>query len=59
MSNFTNKLIQKKSIISEKDNIKTKHLSLRKCASFIQRDVAAVYRVLNKEWNLCNGYRWS
>lgn len=57
MSNFTNKLIQKKSIISEKDNIKTKHLSLRQCASFIQRDVAAVYRVLNKEWNLCNGFK--
>jgi hypothetical protein len=57
MSNFTNKLIQKKSIISEKDNIKTKHLSLRQCANFVQRDVAAVYRVLNKEWNLCNGYK--
>ena len=57
MSNFTNKLIKKKTIVSEKDNIKTKHLSLRQCANFIQRDVAAVYRVLNKEWNLCNGYK--
>jgi hypothetical protein len=46
-----------KPIISQKDNIKVEHKSLRICAKFIKRDVAGVHRVLKGEWNLCNGYK--
>lgn len=49
--------IKGKFIISEKGNVKTEHKSLRDCAKFIGRDVSAVYRVLQGEWNLCNGYK--
>jgi hypothetical protein len=57
MSNFKTKNYTKKIIVSEKNDIKTEHRTLRDCAKFIERDVAAVYRVLNKEWNLSNGYK--
>jgi hypothetical protein len=46
-----------KHIISEKNGIKKEHKSLRNCAAYVQRDVAAVYRVLQGEWNLCNGFK--
>lgn len=55
MSNF--RIKQNKKIISEKNGIKTTHKSLRDCAKFVNRDVAAVYRVLKGEWNFCNGYK--
>jgi len=57
MSNFKNKNVTNKKIVSIKNDVITNHKSLRDCAKFVQRDVAAVYRVLNKEWNLCNGYK--
>jgi len=56
MSNFHIKKY-KKIIISEKENIIVEHKSLRDCAKFINRNVAGVYRVLQGEWNLCNGYK--
>ena len=46
----------KKKIASEKDGVITIHDSLRKCAEYLSRDVAAVYRVLQGEWNRCNGH---
>ncbi len=55
MSNFKKRVNKK--IISEKNGIKTTHYSLRDCAKFVNRDVAAVYRVLKGEWNFCNGYK--
>jgi len=55
MSNF--KKSENRKIISEKNGIKTLHKSLRDCAKFVNRDVAAVYRVLKGEWNFCNGYK--
>ena len=54
MANCLNKV--SRPIISEKNGIKTDHNSLRKCAKFIERDVSGVYRVLNGEWSLCNGF---
>lgn len=46
-----------KIIISEKNGIIKEHKSLRKCGTYIERDCAAVYRVLQGEWNLCNGFK--
>lgn len=48
-----------KIIISEKDGVIKEHESLRKCGAYLGRDVAAVYRVLKGEWNLCNGHKLS
>lgn len=33
------------------------HNSLRICAKYLNRDVAAVYRCLNGEWNNCNNHK--
>lgn len=44
-------------ILSIKNDEIIEHKSLRKCAKYVNRDVAGVYRVLNGEWNLCNGYK--
>ena len=44
-------------IVSEKNGIVKEHESLRKCGSYLGRDVAAVYRALNGEWNLCAGHK--
>lgn len=44
-------------IISEKDGVIKEHTSLRKCGSYLNRDVAAVYRALNGEWKLCAGHK--
>lgn len=45
-----------KAIISEKDGVIKEHESLRKCAAYLGRNSAAVYRVLNGEWNKCAGH---
>jgi hypothetical protein len=44
-------------IVSEKDGVIKEHQSLRKCGAYLGRDVAAVYRALNGEWNLCAGHK--
>lgn len=49
--------VDKGKICSEKDGVITIHDSLRKCAKYLGRDVAAIYRVLQGEWNKCNGHQ--
>lgn len=58
MQNMTDKK-HGRVIISEKDGVIREHESLRKCGAYLGRNVAAVYRVLNGEWNLCNGHKLS
>jgi len=43
--------------ISKNTGLKKEHKSLRKCAKYLNRDVAGVYRCLNGEWNLCNNHK--
>jgi hypothetical protein len=45
-----------KAIISEKDGVIKEHESLRKCATYLGRNSAAVHRVLKGEWNKCAGH---
>jgi hypothetical protein len=44
-------------ITSEKDGVIMFHDSLRKCGTYLGRDVAAVYRCLDGEWSRCNGHK--
>jgi len=44
-------------IACEEAGVITHHDSLRKCGKYLNRDVAAVYRCLDGEWNLCNGHK--
>lgn len=53
MSNMNKKKFRRV-IISEKDGVITEHESLRKCGEYLERNVAAVYRCLQGEWNKCN-----
>jgi len=46
-----------KIIVSEKNNEIKEHTSVRACAKYINRNHAGVFRVLQGEWNLCNGYK--
>jgi len=48
-----------KPILAKKDNIEYFFDSIRKCAKFLERDKAGVYRCLNGEWNRCNGFELS
>ena len=52
-----NKKGYSKIIISEKNNERKEHTSIRTCAKYINRNHAGVFRVLQGEWNLCNGYK--
>ena len=47
---------QSRVIVAEKDGFITEHNSTRECARYLNRDPAAVQRVLDGEWNKCNGH---
>ena len=57
MSNMSKKS-KHRSIVSicNKTGIRVTHSSLRKCAKYLGRNVAGVYRCLNGEWNNCNNH---
>ena len=50
------KFTKGREIVSIKNAIETVHKSQRECAKFVNRNVAAVSRVLKGEWRYCNGY---
>tara|TARA_R110000796_G_scaffold248124_2_gene374566 strand:- start:16372 stop:16851 length:480 start_codon:yes stop_codon:yes gene_type:complete len=57
MRNMHSYKTKNRKIISEKDGVIIKHDSLRICAKYLGRDVAAVHRCAKGEWNLCNGHK--
>ena len=58
MSNMSKKSSYK-SIVSVCNNtgVRITHSSLRKCAKYLDRNSAGVYRCLNGEWSNCNNHK--